>query len=166
MKSFSFVARRGAAAAALLTLAAGLGTALPSQAAGDAPGVKVTQGISAPVQAWSRAVEAGDGAALARMNPESTVVYPPDAMIARGTKNIVAGYLGMFAKFNTKVQIQDAHYVQQGKLVVSWGLYTLTLVPKDGGQSIVLNGRFTDLALQAGDGWQYIVDHASLPSKP
>lgn len=166
MKSLVSTPTRRAAAAVLFTLSAGLSVTPSSQAGGSSSGVKVIQGISAPVQTWSRAVEAGDGDALSRMNPESTTVYPPDAMIARGTKNIVAGYLGMFAKFNAKVQIKDAHYMQQGKLVASWGLYTLTLVPKEGGQPIVINGRFSDLAVQAGDGWQYIVDHASLPSKP
>jgi ketosteroid isomerase-like protein len=166
MKTLALLPTRRAAAATLITLAAGLVATPSSQASESSAGVKVIQGISAPVQAWSRAVEAGDGDAIARMNPESTTVYPPDAMIARGTKNIAAGYLGMFAKFNTKVQIKDAYYVQQGKLVASWGLYTLTLVPKEGGQPIVVNGRFSDLAVPVGNGWQYIVDHASLPSKP
>jgi ketosteroid isomerase-like protein len=146
------------ATSALLTLSA-WSTASPVLAADT----QVVDGLSEPVKAWVRAVETGDATALERMNPASTVAYPPDTMIVRGTENIVRGYRGMFEKFITKAQIKDAHYLQQGGLVVSWGLYTLTLLPKDGGAPIEVNGRFTDVARQAGGQWQYIVDHASLP---
>lgn len=149
------------AAVALLAGATTLGELRPSNA-DTAPAVQ--QGLSAPVQAWVSAVEAGDAVAIARMNGPDTIAYVPDAMVLKGTDEIGKAYAGMFEKFTAKVKITDAHYVEAGGLVSSWGLYTLVLTPKAGGSDIVLNGRFSDLAFPADGGWRYVVDHASLPA--
>lgn len=134
--------------------------------AASAESVLVRKGLSAPVEAWTRAVEAGDSAAIARMNPNTTTVYGPSEMVTRGTEAIVSGYRGMFDKFNVAVQITDASYIQTGSVVHSWGLYTLTLSPKAGGEVAVVKGRFSDIATRNGNQWQYIMDHASVPQTP
>ncbi|MGQ5524580.1 YybH family protein [Chitinimonas sp. PSY-7] len=124
----------------------------------------VKDGLSEPVKAWSSAVESGDTAALARMNPASTVVFAPDQMVVRGTQNIIVGYSGMFKKYKTRVAISDAHYIESDNLVHSWGLYNLRLEPLAGGEPVLVNGRFSDIATRVNGEWQYIVDHASLPT--
>ena len=141
-----------------------VGLALLSAGAAFAQQPKVQNGISEPVKQWSKAVETGDAKAIGRMNVPSTIAYVPNAMVAQGDA-ITAGYAGMFDKYNAKVEIKDAHYLQSGALMNSWGLYVLTLTPKAGGDTIRMEGRFSDLAVKNKGQWQYIVDHASLPIK-
>jgi ketosteroid isomerase-like protein len=138
---------------------------LPIQAATAQTSPTVQAGQSVPVMRWVRAVESGDEQAIARMTSERTVAYVPDAMVLRGRDAITAAYGAMFSKFAAKVSIDDAHFIEAGDLIHSWGLYTLTLTPRAGGAPIVMNGRFSDVAVRVGDGWQYIMDHASLPLK-
>ena len=76
----------------------------------------------------------------------------------------MAGYADLFAHFKVDVATADAHWVQSGPLVVSWGLTTLTLHPKAGGADIVSHTRFTDAAIAIDGGWRYLVDHASKPA--
>lgn len=134
---------------------------LPATAA--APSPVVHAGLSDPVKAWRKAMEAGDIAALARMHDADTVGFPPGAMSIKGADTIMKGYAETFAAYRAEVSFDDAHYVEQPPLVVSWGLFRLTLHPKAGGSDIVTRGRFTDAATQIDGGWRYIVDHASLP---
>ncbi|MGL4238626.1 YybH family protein [Tabrizicola sp.] len=123
---------------------------------------KVQDGLSGPVLAWVRAVESGDSAAIAAMNGPDTIAYPPDVAVLMGQQEISAAYDGLFAAYSAEVEVTDAQYLEAGGFVQSWGLYTLVLTPKGGGNAITLNGRFTDVAEAVEGGWRYIVDHASL----
>lgn len=126
----------------------------------------INTGPSEPVRNWSRAVEAADLAAIRAMNGPETVAYMPDAMARKGSAEIAAAYAGMFEKFTAKVAIRDASYLESGGIVHSWGLYTLTLTPKDGGVPVTVEGRFSDIATKVDGGWRYVMDHASLPARP
>lgn len=128
-------------------------------------GVVIQLGESEPVKNWVRAVEAGDIESIAAMNSPKTIAYVPNAMVVIGSDAITPGYAGMFEKYHAKVKIKDAQYIDSAGLVHSWGLYALTLSPKAGGDSITMEGRFSDIATQVNGRWQYILDHASLPSK-
>ena len=126
------------------------------------PGPAVHDGPSAPVAAWKAAMEAGDIAALARMHDAATIAYPPGRIEVRGGDAIMKDYAETFATDIVRVTIDDAHWVAQGPLVVSWGLTTLTFSPKAGGKAVVVHSRFTDAATQVDGGWRYLVDHASV----
>ena len=123
----------------------------------------VHAGLSGPVKAWKQAMESGDIAAMSRMHDASTTSFPPGGMEVTGADVIMKGYAETFATFAAKVQFGDAHWVEEPPLVVSWGLFTLTLHPKAGGPDIVTHGRFTDAAIKTDSGWRYVVDHASVP---
>ena len=128
---------------------------------------RIQDGPSKAVETWANAVRKGDSAALARMHTAATVAYPSDAMIRRGSQEIMPGYVGMFEKFDVEVKIADSHFIESEGLLHSWGLYTLTLKSKSpvaGSEPIVIEGRFSDIAKKSGDQWQYIFDHASKPS--
>lgn len=153
-----------AAMSALPAMPASAQTARPSPPLPAAVGVadgSVQSGPSEAVQAWRRAVEAGDGAAIARMNGPDTVAYGVDGSIVQGGEAIAAGYAGMFAKNVATVEIRDAAWVRQGPLLNSWGLFTLTLTPRDGGKPMHVDGRFSDLAVWTDGHWQYLMDHVS-----
>ncbi len=122
----------------------------------------VEDGLSGPVQAWVNAVETGNTNEIAAMFGSNTTAYPPDAAKRIGQEESVTAYEGMFAAYTADVEVTDAQYIEAGGLVHSWGLYTLVLTPKAGGDKITLQGRFTDVAEPFNGGWRYIVDHASL----
>ena len=44
--------------------------------------------------------------------------------------------------------------------VTNW---TMTIVPKDGGEAITMEGRYMDMAKKIDGKWRYVVDHASAP---
>ena len=58
-------------------------------------------------------------------------------------------------------QIVDAAWTS-----VAWGRFSLTLVPKAGGDPVVMTGRFTEAAERRAGTWVYIVDHASAEPAP
>ncbi len=122
----------------------------------------VHDGASPPVLAWKAAMESGDLAALARMHDAATLAYPPNRSEVRGGDAILQDYAETFATTTVRVTVDDAHWVAQGPLVVSWGRTTLTFHPKAGGTDVVVHSRFTDAATQVDGGWRYLVDHASV----
>lgn len=135
-------------------MAVGLATAEPA----------IHDGPSPPVEAWGKAMEAGDLKALAKMHGPNTVAFPPGAMKLQGGDAIAKDYEGLFSKFTVKVAVDEAHWVQEGPLVVSWGISTLTLHPKAGeSKDVTSKTRFTDVATKVDGSWRYVVDHASVP---
>ncbi|MGY2285134.1 YybH family protein [Pseudomonas gingeri] len=139
-----------------------LGT--PAFAKDTTADVTVHSGPSEAVQAWRSALQAGDTRAIARMHGANTVVYGLDAPATRGDKAIMAGYDAMFSRYTAKVDIRDAGWIRQGPLLNSWGQFTLTLTPREGGEPVQVDGRFSDVAVWTRDHWQYVMDHASVPS--
>ncbi|MFJ9990463.1 YybH family protein [Pseudomonas putida] len=125
--------------------------------------VTVHQGASAAVEAWRGAMHRGDLAAIARMHGPETLLYGVDEAATRGDKAIMAGYDTLFSRYTAKVDIRDAGWVRQGPLLSSWGQFTLTLTPRTAGEPVVVNGRFSDVAVWTNDHWQYVMDHASVP---
>ncbi len=123
----------------------------------------IHDGASPPAAAWRAAMEAGDLAALARMHRPDTIAYPPGQTEVKGAAAIMAGYADLFAHDTVKVTFDEAHWIEVSPLVVSWGLTTLVLHPKDGGRDVISHTRFTDAAVKVDGGWRYVVDHASKP---
>ena len=147
---------RQLAAAVLLILAPSIADAAPPM---------VHDGASPPAAAWRAAIEAGDLAALARMHGPDTTAFPPGQVEVHGDAAIMAGYADLFAHDTVRVTFDEAHWIEVPPLVVSWGLTTLTLHPKNGSPDIVSHTRFTDAATKVDGGWRYIVDHASKPAR-
>ena len=125
----------------------------------------VHDGASPPAAAWRAAMEAGDLPALARMHGPGTTAFPPGQTEVKGDAAILAGYADLFAHDTVTVTFDEAHWIEAPPLVVSWGLTTLVLHPKAGGPDIVSHTRFTDAAVRTGQGWRYVVDHASKPTR-
>ena len=126
------------------------------------PSPRVHDGPSPPVSEWRAAMETGDLAALSRMHDGATMAYPPNRMEVRGGDAIMKDYAETFATDTVRVSIDDAHWVEAGPLIVSWGRTTLTFHPKAGGKDTVVHSRFTDAATKIESGWRYLIDHASV----
>ena len=145
-----------------LSLAANVGIA-----ADTVGNVQINHGLSETTKAWLHAVESGDAEAISRLNAESVVVYGVDSDVTWGKKAVVADYAKMFDKYSARVDIYDAGWVRQGPLLNSWGQFTLILEPKTqaAGQTVKIDGRFSDAAVWSDGRWQYVMDHASVAAK-
>ncbi|ODP35720.1 hypothetical protein A9762_01640 [Pandoraea sp. ISTKB] len=130
-----------------------------------AAGLVVHSGPSAAVQAWKSALEAGDTKAIAQMHSPSTVLYSADSSVTRGVDEIMRGYRALYEKYRPTVEIRDAGWVRQGELLNSWGQFVMTLTPLAGGEPIRVDGRFSDVAIWTNGHWQYVMDHASVPTR-
>ena len=126
----------------------------------------VQHGVSEVTRAWVESVESADIDTVIRMHPKAMTGFPATDNQVDGLA-MVEAYRGMFAKYRAHATIQDGRYLRTGNLMVSWGLFVLELKPRDGGETIVVKGRFSDMARKTPTGWQYLVDHASvLPKLP
>ncbi|MDB5577161.1 MAG: hypothetical protein JWR80_2337 [Bradyrhizobium sp.] len=131
----------------------------------DIAGVTIHNGPSEATQAWAKAMESGDLAAMARMHGPHTVSYDPDSEVTRGDTAINAGYAKLFETYRARVEFRNAQWVRSGAVLSSWGEFTLTLTPHAGGEPRRRSGQFTDVAVWTGKDWQYVVDHASVPTR-
>jgi ketosteroid isomerase-like protein len=134
-------------------------TALPAAAA--------ETGAQAVDAAWKKAVLANDVEAIVKTYAKDAVAWLPDMSEARGEAAIRAAYQGMLDANTAKdVKLTDTHYKTVGNASIGWGRFSLTLVPKKGGNPIVLTGRFMDMAEKRDGKWVYVVDHASNEPPP
>lgn len=124
-------------------------------------------GVKDVDEAWVKAMNDNDLAAVIALYHEDAVLYPPEQVEVRGAKAI-AQYFGAVLGANTvkNVKMLDAKYQTDDDLSVGWGRFTLTVVPKSGGQETVIEGRFVAAAQKRDGKWRYIADHASVPMGP
>jgi uncharacterized protein (TIGR02246 family) len=117
--------------------------------------------------AWISAIKANDIDAVMKCYAPDAIMWLPDAPTARGTKAIRAAYEGLLSANTVKdATLSEVTYRTVGKASLAWGNFSLTLVPKAGGDQVVMKGRFTEVAERRGGKWVYIVDHASAEPAP
>jgi uncharacterized protein (TIGR02246 family) len=117
--------------------------------------------------AFTKAFISNDLDAIVALYAPNAVMYPPDASQARGKDEIRAGYAALLQANTIKeFQALDSTYESYGDISIGWGRWTITMVPKSGGDPIHMEGRFTDVAKRIDGKWFYIVDHASVPLPP
>jgi ketosteroid isomerase-like protein len=64
------------------------------------------------------------------------------------------------------VVLSNVKVETSGNLSSGWGHFAITMVPKAGGEPIVVKGRFTEVTVKRGGKWVYLVDHASEDPPP
>ena len=117
--------------------------------------------------AWISAIKANDIDAVMKCYAPDAIMWLPNAPAARGTKAIRAAYEGLLSANTVKdATLSEVTYRTVGKASLAWGNFSLTLVPKAGGDQVVMKGRFTEVAERRGGKWVYIVDHASAEPAP
>jgi len=94
-------------------------------------------------------------------------LYPPDTLIAQGKDAIRADYKGLLDAMTIRdATVSDTHYETHGDTAIARGQFTLTMVPKAGGDPITMKGRFVEVCRKIGSKWLYVIDHASVPMPP
>lgn len=118
-------------------------------------------------EAFTKAFLANDLQGVLALYAPNATLFPPDAFEAEGTTAIHDSYAGMMNQFTIQAfSLSDAHHETQGDISVGWGEWSLTMVPKAGGDPVTMKGRFTDVSKKINGKWLYIADHASLPLPP
>jgi uncharacterized protein (TIGR02246 family) len=124
-------------------------------------------GVGETGQAWLKAAKANNLEAIVALYAPDAVMFPPDMMVAKGSEEIRKDYAGLLDHFTIQeADITDAMHETQGDLSTSWGQFRLVLKPKEGGDIVTMNGRFSDVSKRIKGKWLYIADHASLPAPP
>lgn len=118
-------------------------------------------------QAWLRAAKANDLEGLVACYAPDALMYPPDVLVAKGKDAIREDYKNLLATMTIRdATITDAHYETHGDTAIAWGQFTLTLIPKAGGDPVQMQGRVTEVCKKIGGKWLYVIDHASVPMPP
>lgn len=127
----------------------------------------VEKGIGEAGKAFVIAFKANDLEAIVSLYAPDAELFPPDSMEAVGKDAIRASYAGLLNAFTIQdITIIEAHHETKDDLSFSWGRYSVDFVPKAGGESVHMEGRFSDVSKRIDGKWLYIVDHASVPFTP
>ena len=117
--------------------------------------------------AWTKAMLAGDAAAVAALYAEDAVLVMPGAPALKGQKAILESLTGFLAANKVSdVKLTDTHYRTSGKLAVGWGHYSMVITPKAGGAPMTDVGTFCEVTSEKDGVWKYIADHAASDPPP
>jgi uncharacterized protein (TIGR02246 family) len=131
------------------------------------PLVAADPGPEAVDQAWLKAAKANDLDGILACYAPDAVMYPPDVLVAKGKDAIREDYKNLLAAMTIRdATVSDTHYETHGDTAIARGLFTLTLVPKAGGDPIPMQGRFVEVCRKVNGKWLYVIDHASVPMPP
>jgi len=150
--------------ATVLALLVCLSVVTGSAKAADAPEARGVRSLDA---AWTKAVLAGDAAALAALYADDAVLVLPGAPAARGEKAIAESFAGWFKDTKvTEFVLSDSRYRTEGRLSAGWGRYRMTTVPKAGGVPMTETGTYSGVAVETNGVWKYVSDNASAEPAP
>jgi ketosteroid isomerase-like protein len=125
------------------------------------------EGMNEIGEAFVKAFKAGDLDGVAALYAHDAVSFPPDAMVANGQDEIRSSWGGLLNNFDVEdLIITNPHHETSGDLSTAWGNFKMILIPKQGGEPMVLEGRFSDVAKRIDGKWLYVADHASVPLPP
>jgi uncharacterized protein (TIGR02246 family) len=142
----------------LIVLALGLlALAMPAAAA--------EQGAEIVDQAWVKAMKAQSLDGIMALYAPDAVAYFPDGEY-KGKEAIRKSWTEFLATFTVKDCTSQGTYETLGDTSFGHGHWTLTVVPKAGGDAIPMKGRASVVTKKIGGKWQYVVDHASVPLPP
>jgi uncharacterized protein (TIGR02246 family) len=124
-------------------------------------------GVKSLDQAWTKAVLAGDAAALAALYADDAVLAMPGAPAARGAKAIAETLAAWLKETKvTEFTLMDSHYQTTGHLSAGWGNWKMTSVPKAGGDPTTETGTYCGVAVEKAGVWKYVSDNAAADPPP
>ena len=114
-------------------------------------------------EAFCAAVVAEDIETLGSLYTEDADSYGPDGGVVSGRDAIMKSWAPFMAAYDDMTcALNEAGLVKSGKTATTWGLWTITGAPADGGDRMEMHGRYMDFAMKTKDGWRYRADHASM----
>jgi uncharacterized protein (TIGR02246 family) len=124
-------------------------------------------GLKTVESAWTKAVLAGDAAALAALYADDAVLVMPGSPAAKGGKAIGESFAAFLKDTKvTEFALMDSHYRSAGHISTGWGAWKMTTVPKAGGAPTTEIGTWWAVAAETNGVWKYVSDHASADPPP
>ena len=119
-------------------------------------------GVKSVDEAWQKAMLAGDLEALVACYADDAILWTPHDEV-KGKDKIREVFKRMLDGMKVvEVKMEEAHYHTVGDRSVGWGMFKITIKPKEGdGEAQTVRGRFTEVAEKRNGKWVYVVDHAS-----
>ncbi len=115
--------------------------------------------------AFLEALLNNDADGLAACYAETAVNFPVGELIGKGPDSVRETWNTFFDSYTVQsISLSEDQMVAFGDTAAAWGLFTMTVVPKAGGDAIEMVGRYMDVARNFDGRWLYIADHASLPA--
>ena len=151
-----------------LAMVAALGMTMGCASDSEPPGPTDAEMVAAADELDARfaaAVNAGDleGVSACYWNSPDVVSYLPGEMVARGYAEVVASAEEMITTFpGMSLELIEGKNISVGGAVVGHGLWRMT-IPGPEGETLEMDGRYTDVKAELGGQWVYTIDHASVP---
>ena len=112
------------------------------------------------------ALRAEDAEGLAACYADDAVNFPiSGAMKEIGPDAVKASWDGFFSAFRViDARLPEKHIETHGDTAIAWGLFRIEAEPVEGGEPVVIKGRFMDVSRKIDGTWMYVADHASVPA--
>lgn len=129
---------------------------------------KAAHGLMTVDSAWTKAMIANDPVACAALYAEDAVLVLPGTGPITGRKAIAAAYTEWLKHVKVlDARITDSHYASSGDVSGGWGAWSVTSVPRAGGDPTTETGTWSAVAVRKDGVWRYASDHASAdPAAP
>jgi ketosteroid isomerase-like protein len=108
-------------------------------------------------QAFLKALKAGDVDAVVKLYHPTAIFFPPGESELRGQEPIRFRWNSLLSRNTiTEGHLEDVTYETSGSLSAGWGRVSLTLVPKAGGKTVMIRGKFSSVAVRKNRKWLYV----------
>jgi uncharacterized protein (TIGR02246 family) len=117
--------------------------------------------------AWVKAMKANDVDGVVKLYAKDAVAWFPGSPMLKGEKEIRGAFEGLLGGNIVKdAAITSMGHKKAGSAITGWGIWSLTLQPKAGGDASTMTGRYTDIVEKRNGKWVLVVDHASADPPP
>ena len=113
--------------------------------------------INNNIDQYASSMNAGDLNRWISLWADDAIQMAPDAPAVIGKEQIRAKYESIFPLFIFKMSIANEDVKIGGDLACSYGNYTVSMTPKAGGETIVIDGKYLSIEERQADGsWKII----------
>ena len=109
------------------------------------------------VNQYGAALNSGDIDLWMSLWDDNAIQMPPNATVVLGEEQLRAKYEGLFAEFILNIVINNEEVRVDGDLAFSRGNYNLSIIPKAGGETVMVDGKYLSIMERHTDGsWKLI----------
>jgi ketosteroid isomerase-like protein len=114
-------------------------------------------------EAFMTAMRAMDADGMAACYTADATSYDVGKHVVSGPEGVAASWGGFFAAYNLlEADLFNNTVENHGDTGIAWGEFKLVVEPKEGGDSMDLIGRFTDVSRNIDGTFLYVLDHVSM----
>ena len=113
--------------------------------------------INDNIEQYTSSMNAGDLDRWISLWADDAIQLAPDAPAVIGKEQIRAKYESIFPLFIFNMSIANEDVKISGDLACSYGNYTVSMTPKAGGETIMIDGKYLSIEERQADGsWKII----------